>query len=50
MVSNSRIDIKKFNDKKIELWKLNMEDILVYKEKWIIVDLGTLPTDTHLLV
>ena len=46
MVSSSRIEIEKFNGKNFELWKLNMEDLLVDKEQWIIVDLGTQPTGT----
>jgi hypothetical protein len=33
MTSSSRIDIEKINDKNFELWKLNMEDLLVYKEQ-----------------
>jgi hypothetical protein len=41
MVSSSKIEIGKFNRKSFELWKLKMEDILVYKDQWIIVDLGT---------
>jgi hypothetical protein len=32
--------------KKIELWKLKMEDLLVDKEQWIVVDPGTQPTST----
>jgi hypothetical protein len=44
MVSSSRIEIEKFNGKNSELWKLKMEDLLVDKEQWIIVDLGTQPT------
>jgi hypothetical protein len=46
MASSSRIEIEKFNGKNFELWKLKMEDLLVDKEKWIIVDLGTQPTGT----
>jgi hypothetical protein len=46
MVSSSRIEIEKFNGKKFELWKLKMEDLLVDKEQWIIVDPGTQPTGT----
>jgi hypothetical protein len=45
MVSSSRIDIEKFNGKNFELWKLNVEDLLVDKEQWIVVDPGTQPTD-----
>jgi hypothetical protein len=31
MASSYRIEIKKFNGKNFELWKLNMEDLLVDK-------------------
>ena len=41
MVSSSRIEIDKFNGKNFELWKLKMEDLLVDKEQWIVVDPGT---------
>jgi hypothetical protein len=44
MASSSRIEIEKFNDKKFELWKLKMEEILVDNEQWIVVDPGTQPT------
>jgi hypothetical protein len=47
MVRNYRIEIEKFNDKIFELWKLNMEDLLVDREKWIDVDSGTQPTSTQ---
>jgi hypothetical protein len=47
MTSSSRIDIEKFNNEKFELWKLKMEDLLVEKEQWIIVDPGTQPTGMH---
>jgi hypothetical protein len=40
MASSSRIEIENFNGKKFELWKLNMEELLVYKEQWIVVDPG----------
>jgi hypothetical protein len=46
MASSSRIEIEKFNGKNIELWKLKMEDLIVYQEQWIIVDPGTQPTGT----
>ena len=46
MVSNSRIEIEKFNGHNFELWKLKMEDLLVDREEWIDVDLGTKPTGT----
>jgi hypothetical protein len=47
MVSSSRIEIEKLNGKKFELWKLKMEDLLVEKKQWIIVDPGTQPTSTQ---
>jgi hypothetical protein len=43
MVSSSRIKIEKFNGQIFELWKLKMEDLLVDKEQWVIVDPGTAP-------
>jgi hypothetical protein len=47
MASSSRIEIERFNSKKFELWKLKMEDLLVYKEQWIAVDPSTQPTGTQ---
>jgi hypothetical protein len=52
MVSSYRIEIEKFKGKNFELWKLNMEDLLVDKEQWIDVDpstqpIGTQPTGTQ---
>jgi len=44
IVKNGNIEIKKFNEKIFELWKFEMEDILVGKDQWIMVDLGTKPT------
>ena len=44
MASNGKIEIEKFNGQSFELWKLNMEDLLVDKDQWIVVDLGTKPT------
>jgi hypothetical protein len=46
MASSYRIEIEKFNGKNFELWKLKMEDLLVDKEQWIVVDPGTQPTGT----
>jgi len=43
MVSSGKIEINKFNGHSFELWKLNMEDLLVDKDQWIAVDLGTKP-------
>jgi hypothetical protein len=43
MVSSSKIEIEKFNGKIFELWKLKMEDLLVDKEQWVVVDPGTAP-------
>jgi hypothetical protein len=31
MKSSSRIEIEKFNNQNFELWKLNMEDLIVDK-------------------
>jgi hypothetical protein len=47
MASFSRIEIEKFNSKNFELWKLKMEDLLIDKEQWIVVDPGTHPTGTQ---
>jgi hypothetical protein len=44
MASNSKMEIKKFNGKNFELWKLKMEDLLVKTDQWIAVDRGTAPT------
>jgi hypothetical protein len=44
MESNSKMDIEKFYGQSFELWKLNMEDLLVDKDQWIAVDPGTSPT------
>jgi hypothetical protein len=44
MASNSKIEINKFYGKSIELWKLKIDDLLVDKEQWVTVDLGTTPT------
>jgi hypothetical protein len=46
MASNSKMEIEKFNGKIFELWKLKMEDLLVDKDQWIMVDPGTAPTGT----
>ena len=43
-MSSSRVEIQKFNGYNFELWKLQMEDLLVDKEQWAAVDLGTKPT------
>jgi len=44
MASSGKVEIEKFNCQSFELWKLNMEDLLVDKDQWIVVDLGTKPT------
>ena len=46
MASNSNMEIKKFNGKSFVLWKLKMEDLLVDKDQWIVVDPGIAPTRT----
>jgi hypothetical protein len=40
------MEINKFNGKSFEFWKLNMGDLLVDIDKWIVVDPGTAPTRT----
>ena len=45
IASSGKIDIEKFNGKSFELWKLKMEDLLVDKDQWIVVDLGTKPKE-----
>jgi hypothetical protein len=44
MARNSKMEIEKFNGKCFEMWKLMMEDLLVDKDQWIMVDPGTAPT------
>ena len=44
MASDRKIEIDKFNGQSFELWKFKMEDLLVDKDQWIAVDLGTKPT------
>ena len=41
MASSEKIEIEKFNGQSFELWKLKMEDLLVYKDQWIAIDPGT---------
>jgi hypothetical protein len=42
MASNSRIEIKKFNDQNFELWNLKIEDLLVDREQWATACPGTI--------
>ena len=44
MVNSGNIDIEKFNGQSFKLWKLKMEDLLMDKDHWIVVDPGTIPT------
>jgi hypothetical protein len=44
MVRSSKIELEKFKGQSFELWKLNMEDFLVDKDQWVVVDLGTTTT------
>ena len=44
MASGGKIEIEKFNGQSFELWKLKMEDLLVDKDQWIVVDPGTKQT------
>jgi len=41
MTRSGKIEIKKFNGESFELCKFEMEDLLVNKDQWIMVDLGT---------
>ena len=43
MASSGKIEIEKFNRQSFKLWKLKMEDLLVDKDQWIMVDTGTKP-------
>ena len=42
-MSNSTVEIEKFNGKNFDLWKLKMEDLLVDKERWVAMDMGSKP-------
>eukprot|EP00253_Pinus_taeda_P006999 PITA_06999 len=44
MASSGNIKIEKFNGQSFELWKLKMEDLLVDKDQWIMVDPGEATT------
>jgi hypothetical protein len=44
MARTSRIDIEKFNGQNFKLWNLKMEDLIVYREQWVVVDPKTIPT------
>ena len=46
MASSSKMEMEKFNGKSFELWKLMMEDLLVDRDQWIMVDPCTSPTGT----
>jgi hypothetical protein len=46
MASNLKMENEKFNGKIFELWKLKMEDLLVDRDQWIVIDPGTEPTGT----
>ena len=46
MASNLKMEIEKFNSKSFEMWKINMEDLLVDRDRWIATNLGTAPTGT----
>jgi hypothetical protein len=46
MERSLKIEIKKFNGQSFELWKLNMEYLLVDKYQWIAVDPSTTLTRT----
>ena len=43
MASSGKIEIEKLNGQSFELWKIEMEALLVDQDQWIIIDLGTKP-------
>jgi len=43
MASSGKIEIEIFNGQIFELWKVKMDDQLVNKYQWIVVDPGTKP-------
>eukprot|EP00253_Pinus_taeda_P010171 PITA_10171 len=43
MASNGKIEIEKLNGQSSELWKLKMEDLLVDKDQWIMLDPSAKP-------
>jgi hypothetical protein len=43
MASSSKTEIKKINMKIFKLRKLKMEDLLIDKDQWVMVDPGTTP-------
>jgi hypothetical protein len=43
MVSSLKMEIEKFNGNFFELRNLNMEDLLMDRDYWIMVDPGTAP-------
>ena len=45
MASSGKIEIEKFNGQSFELWKLKMEDLLVDKDQWIVIESGTKPME-----
>ena len=49
MDSTSRIEIEKFNGQNFELWNLKMEDLLIDRHKWILIDSGTTPLGIKML-
>jgi hypothetical protein len=42
-VRSSSLEMEKFDGQNFEMWKLKMEDLLVDKEQWVAMDLGTKP-------
>jgi hypothetical protein len=44
MESNSRIENEKINGHNLEIWKLKNEYLLIHREQWKVVCLGTMLT------
>lgn len=45
MENIGNIETDKFNGQSFELWKLMMDDLLVGRYHWTVVDLGTTPIE-----
>jgi hypothetical protein len=46
MSSNLKMEIENFNRKSFELWKFNIEYLLLDRDEWITVDPSTTPIET----
>jgi hypothetical protein len=46
MASSSKIEIEKFNGENFNPWMLKMEYLLVDRDQWVMMNLGTANTGT----